>query len=111
MQATNFEAANQTLQPPPSMDGDDVGVLPIMVGRHDLPSGEQALCLVSCWEPTKEERNAIANGANIYLHLLTQQMPPALLSTTTLASPVQVRPTEGDGAPPEGEDEPPELDQ
>lgn len=37
--------------------------------------------VITCWQPTDEERKAIAEGANIYLHLIGSTMQPAMLST------------------------------
>ncbi len=81
MQNTDFESSNHTLERPPGWDEDECNSMPVMVGRHPMNDGKTAIALVSCWEPTKEEREAIANGANIYLHVLTRTHPPVLLST------------------------------
>jgi len=76
---------------------DDVKQLPVMVGKHPLPSGKNALALVSRWTPTPEERQAIADGADIYLHVLSKNQPPVLLATEPKADPIDV-----DHQPPPG---------
>lgn len=92
MQNTDFEAANHTLERPPGWDEDECDDLQIMVGRHPMNDGKTAIALVSCWQPTEQERKAIANGANIYLHVLARKHPPVLLSTGIHADRVQVDP-------------------
>lgn len=37
--------------------------------------------MISCWQPTEEERAAIAAGAPVYLHVLGAGHPPVLLAT------------------------------
>jgi hypothetical protein len=48
---------------------------------HD-DGGNPVLC--SVWEPSDEERQAIADGANIELVIWGQAQPPVSLATTTV---------------------------
>jgi len=96
MIATDFDDTNHTFAAPPEMD-QDVQQLPVMVGKQPLPSGKNALALVSRWTPTPDEREAIANGDDIYLHVLAKNQPPVLLATEPKADPIDV-----DHQPPPG---------
>lgn len=40
---------------------------------HIQTDGEQC---ISCWQPTPEEREAIARGANIFVHILSGASQP-----------------------------------
>lgn len=56
--------------------------------RNDLPSyvtvdAQQRQVIVSTWVPTDEERQAIADGANIELMVWGERTPPVALSTNT----------------------------
>lgn len=37
-------------------------------------------CMVSAWEPTPDEREALANGGLVYLTILGTSQPPVLLT-------------------------------
>ena len=73
--------ANVILIGPPSMENQDCDALSICRALWQAPSGERFPILVSCFEPTDEERQAIAEGAPIYLHIIGSVMPPVMLST------------------------------
>jgi hypothetical protein len=73
MTPVKFEGHDVVLKPPKDWDARKNGEcceLPIMVDRG---------CVISCWEPTDEERHAIANGANIYLRVFGGQPPVELI--------------------------------
>lgn len=66
--------------------------------RFSLPGGTEANdlwvqvavedgqpVLISVWEPTPEERRAIADGANLELTVWGTGTPPVALRTTTVA--------------------------
>lgn len=92
MKPVHFEGSNLSLEPPRSMPDEDASRLPVMVSRLEMRSGEQ--------------RKAIANGADIYLHVLTREMPPVMLRTSVCATPIDVRQlTQLNGDPSEGEED------
>lgn len=80
MQPINFSEATQYLGRPSSMGDEDCDAVPICRTFLKLPSGETSPAVVTCWEPTPEGREAIAAGANIYLHVLGPSMPPVFMS-------------------------------
>ena len=76
MTPTNFRQATQMLGRPDDMTDEQCGALHIARGLADgYPY------VVSCWQPTDEERAAIASGAPVYLHVVGAAMPPVCLST------------------------------
>lgn len=77
----NFPEAHQLLGRPAGTDDQDCGPLPIVRAVVALPSGAEAPCVVSCWQPTPEEIEALADGGRIYLHVLGHTMPPVIVST------------------------------
>lgn len=57
-------------------------------GDHDLPCQllrpePNAAIVISTWEPTPEERRAIAKGANVQLAVFSAQHPPVSLSVSS----------------------------
>lgn len=85
MNPQDFDEANTTLESPASVDEDDVGGLPALQGSVTLPSGQQLPALVSRWSPTDREREAIANGDDVYLHVLGTRHPSVMLTTEIYA--------------------------
>lgn len=76
MTPINFPEACQSLARPSNMTDEQCGPLPTARGLFDgFP------CMVSQWQPTDEERAAIAAGAPIVLHVLGTVMPPVCVAT------------------------------
>lgn len=67
--------------------GTEDRVEPLKVIKAFMPD-LNSYVLISEWEPTPQERQAIANGANIHLHVMGEVMPPAAL---TVSEPVLLR--------------------
>lgn len=66
---------------PEGTKDEDCGALPVAAGVWRAPSGQRQPVVVSCWKPTPEEREHIANGGTVFLHIIGRGMPPVLLST------------------------------
>jgi hypothetical protein len=66
----DFPQKTRVLQKPPSMTDEECSPLAI----HD--TGAE---LLSCWQPTDEERAAIAAGAPIWLSVVGRGHPPVAL--------------------------------
>jgi len=70
MKPISFPESNRTLLPP---DGGRSAIESLPV----LTDGEQC---ISCWELSDEEREAIARGEKVWLHVLSgQTQPPVAL--------------------------------
>ena len=70
MKPIDFPRANLTLSKPDSMSDEECGSLRV------CREGPQ---MVSCWQPSEEERAAIAAGAPVWLFILGAAHPPVLL--------------------------------
>jgi hypothetical protein len=70
MNPVDFPQANRTFTKPTSMTDEECAPLRV----HDT-GGE----LVSCWQPTEEERAAIAAGAPVWLRIFGRGHPPVVL--------------------------------
>ena len=88
MQPVDFDEANVTLEAPDGDQDDDVGALPAVQGILELRSGNQVPALASRWSPSDEQREAIAEGADVYLHVLGNSHPVVMLATRLFATPV-----------------------
>jgi hypothetical protein len=62
----DFPEANRKLGAPVGMTAEEVGTLPVYA------DGQQC---ISCWQPTEQEREAIAAGLPIYLGVLVSSNP------------------------------------
>jgi hypothetical protein len=80
MSPVNFPEAQQFLGRPGDMEEADCAALPICRGVFD-GDGAAYPVVISCWEPTAEERAEIAAGGKVYLHLIGRTMQPAMVST------------------------------
>jgi hypothetical protein len=49
-------------------------------GCEPLPTFADGTQIVSCWELTEEERQKIAEGGHLYLHIFGSQQPAVALS-------------------------------
>lgn len=70
MKPINFPEAHQTLGQPPDWDEAKYGVV------EGLRVARISGTIMSVWQPTDEERAAIANGASIELYVFGDGMPP-----------------------------------
>lgn len=59
--------------------GTEDSVEPLKVIKVFMPD-LNSYVLISEWEPTPEERKAIAEGANIHLHIMGEALPPVALT-------------------------------
>jgi len=80
-----FPQANRLFVAPDGMTEEEVGGLPV----HDSGS-----VLISCWQPTEEERVAIAGGAPIWLSVFGRGHPVVAIQAECpfipLASPTPI---------------------
>lgn len=67
MQPVTFKECNLRLTPPSDTAIDVVAIDAFRDGNE----------VITCWEPSQEEREAIANGASVWLRILGRSMPPA----------------------------------
>lgn len=58
--------------------GDEENVMPLGVRREMVKyaDGRVVPTIISCWEPTDEERKQIALGAPVWLHVFGESPPP-----------------------------------
>lgn len=73
----NFPEANLTFTKPASMTDEECGSLPVFSGQ-DLDGRP---CIISKWQPSKEDIEAINRGEGIYLIISGTGMPPVSLQT------------------------------
>ena len=66
MKAVGFPQANKTLTALPGQEAE----------VYDLPVWSDGNRCISCWQPTDEERAAIASGAPIWLWVIGSTHPP-----------------------------------
>ena len=62
MTPTNFPQAHQMLGRPDGTEDADCAALPVVRAVVTLPSGQQAPCVVSCWQPTPAEIEGAESG-------------------------------------------------
>ena len=76
MNPTNFLQANHVFRRPASMTDEQCGVLHVHAGQDQdgLPVS------ISCWQPTEEERAAIAAGGLVWLWVYGIGHPPVVVS-------------------------------
>lgn len=65
MNVVKTKNSNHNFGPPPGQE-DSIGDLPCQI-EDDVPGFGGGRVIWSVWEPTKEERRAIANGQNVRL--------------------------------------------
>jgi hypothetical protein len=77
MKPIDFEQANMTFMPPKEMTDDQCGAMRVacVADPDGLP------CLISCHQPTIEERAAILAGKPVWLWVIGSVMPPVLVTT------------------------------
>jgi hypothetical protein len=73
--ATAFDEDNCVLGPPPGVGEQEVHSLSVFRGVNDF--GQPVV--VSCWKPTAEELAEINRTGRVWLIVMGQTMPPAIL--------------------------------
>lgn len=81
MNPINFEGANFTFKKPESMSEEDCGDLPVYKGTD--PKGYPMI--LSAWQPSEKDIEAINAGRPIYLNIVGHGMPPVSVFTTNEA--------------------------
>lgn len=76
MLAIPFEGS-RPIAKPKSMKDEQCSSLEIMA----LTDGSGYPCMVSCWQPNKEDKEAIAAGRPVWLKIIGQVHPPVALLT------------------------------
>lgn len=71
MKPTFFAHANNVMKRPERMTDEECSDLSVY--RDDKQ-------VISCWQPTNEERTKIAMGAPVYVYVFGQGMPPLFIS-------------------------------
>jgi hypothetical protein len=74
MKPIPFKEANKVFTKPPSMTDEECSPL------HVHNTGD---ALISCWQPSEEEREAIARGEPIWLRVHGQGHPPVSIEVGT----------------------------
>lgn len=96
MRGTKFPEATRALQAPKGMNEDQCVPLYVWQGvlETHYDSGERvdAPVVASRWEPSAEERAAIAAGAPVWLWIYGRSMPPVRLETHAPFEPVSPPP-------------------
>jgi hypothetical protein len=82
MKATIFPQANKILTAPPGQE-DEV---------YDLPVWSDGDRCISCWQPTEEERAAIARGEPMWLWIVGDTHPPVAVEVGSPFDRVQPAP-------------------
>lgn len=81
MHLIDFPEANVTFGPPPDMEASQVQPARAYVGKIDRGSCEGASVTVCAWQPTDEERAAIAAGEPVFISMLIAGLVPHMLTT------------------------------
>jgi len=68
-----FPQQTTVLGPPEGMTVDEVHTLPVRIDERQV---------ISCWQPTDEEREASARGGPVYVGVLGSSMPPIWVAGT-----------------------------
>lgn len=77
MLPTNFPEANFTFTKPNGWTDEQCGDLRVFRGKDS----EGVPCIISKWQPSKEDIEAINRGEGIYLSIVSTGMPPVSLFT------------------------------
>lgn len=80
MEVCGFDEQNGVLGPPRGMTEEMVQSASVFRGRTDLHGLDDVPCVVTCWKPTVEELAEIQRTGRVWLMLIGQSMPPALVS-------------------------------
>jgi hypothetical protein len=78
----HFPEANITFTKPEGWTDEQCGNLSVWKGELPLDEhGSTAPTLISCWQPNKEDIEAINEGKPIFLYITGIAQPPVYLST------------------------------
>ncbi len=77
MLAVDFPQSNFTFGKPISMTDEECGDLRVFRG----PDGNGTPVIISKWQPSKEDIEAINRGEGIYLYIIGAGMPPVSICT------------------------------
>lgn len=77
MLPVNFTESNFTFTKPPTMSEEECGDLRVFKGQY----ADGTPCIISKWQPSKEDIEAISRGEAIYLSICGTGMPPVSLFT------------------------------
>lgn len=82
MLPVNFPEANIIYRKPEGWTDEQCGDLAVWKGDCPIDDkGNTAPTLISCWQPSKEDIEAIVAGKPIYLYVTCNVQPPVSLST------------------------------
>lgn len=81
MKPVNFPEAEHSLGRPSDMKDDECGPLPVAHGLIDVGENGSFPVVISAWQLTPEELEALNKGGHLYLHVLGKTMAPVILST------------------------------
>jgi len=73
----DFQEANFTYHKPADMTDEQCSSLSVFIGKD----GDGFPCIISKWQPNKEDIEAINNGDGIWLCITGTGMPPVSLFT------------------------------
>jgi hypothetical protein len=76
MNPIDFKEKTNILKRPKDMAEDECNPLPVRIVLEG-----QSTTFISCWEPTEEDRKAIAEGKPVWLGVLSSAHPPVWLTT------------------------------
>lgn len=76
MIAASFDESNLVLNSPPDMNCDECQPLSVFRGFNK----SQTPVVISCWKITKEELEEIQRTGRVWLTVIGETMPPALVS-------------------------------
>lgn len=82
MMPVTFDHANFTFGKPPSMTEEQCASLHVWKGTAPIDDrGTLMPCIISKWQPSKEDIEAINKGEGIWLSITGSGMPPVSLFT------------------------------
>lgn len=81
MTPIQFPEANRMFGPPPDLDESQCGRLFGFVGEINRGNLDGSIVTVTAWEPSPEERQAIADGRPIFVSFVGG-LPPHFLTTS-----------------------------
>lgn len=80
MICTHFPAATHQLHKPGNMEDEECRTAPAAIGVDG-----RFPCFVTAWRPTPQELEELNNGGMVYLHIVSNGLPPHYLATRIYA--------------------------
>lgn len=78
----DFPERDFVYQKPQGWTDEQCSELPVWKGRVALDDqGNSAPTIISCWQPNKEDIEAIVSGKPIYLFITAEGQPPVAITT------------------------------